>query len=113
MTQFSASLWGDEGWAVTLAVKPIWKIITIVARDTSPPFYYLCQHTWMRIFGTAEVSIRALSFLFFLGTVLTVFFIAKHLWNKKTGLWAAALTFFNPFLFIYAFEPRLSRFTFF
>jgi hypothetical protein len=107
MTQFNVSLWGDEGWAVTLAVQPIWQIITKVARDTSPPFYYLCQHTWMKIFGTSEVSIRALSFLFFLITVLTVYLIGKHLWNKKTGLWAASLTFFNPFLFIYAFEGRM------
>ncbi|MFC1727412.1 glycosyltransferase family 39 protein [Patescibacteria group bacterium] len=107
MNQFTASLWGDEGWAVTLAVKPIWKIITIVAKDTSPPFYYLCQHTWMKIFSTSEISIRALSFLFFLITVLTVYLIGKHLWDKKTGLWAAVLTFFNPFLFIYAFEGRM------
>lgn len=107
MTQFNASLWGDEGWAATLAVKPYLQIIKIVARDTSPPLYYLCLHTWMKIFGTSEVSIRALSFLFFLGTVLTVYFIGKHLWDKKTGLLTAVLTFFNPFLFKYAFEGRM------
>lgn len=107
MTQFSVSLWGDEGWAATLAVQPIWQIITKVAKDTSPPFYYLCQHLWMKIFGTSEVSIRALSFLFFLATAVTVYFIGKHLWDKKTGALAAALTFFNPFLFIYAFEGRM------
>ena len=39
MNQFTASLWGDEGWAVNLAIKPISQIIKIVSRDTSPPFY--------------------------------------------------------------------------
>ena len=107
MNQFNVSLWGDEGWAVNLAVKPIWEIITTVARDTSPPFYYLAQHTWMKVFGTSEISIRSLSFLFFLTTVLTVYLIGKHWWDKKTGFWAASLTFFNPFLFIYAFEGRM------
>lgn len=107
MTQFSASLWGDEAWAATLAIKPYLKIISIVARDTSPPLYYLIYHTWIKFFGISEVSIRTLSFLFFLGTVLTVYFIGKHLWDKKTGILAALLAFTNPFLFIYAFEGRM------
>ncbi len=107
MNQFTTSLWGDEGWAATLAIKPYLEIIRIVARDTSPPLYYLCLHTWMKFFGTSEVAIRSLSFLFFLGMVITVFFIAKHLWGKKTAVLAALLAFTNPFLFIYAFEGRM------
>lgn len=107
MTQFSASLWGDEAWAATLAIKPYLKIIQIVARDTSPPLYYLLYHTWIKLFGISEISIRALSFLFFLGTVITVYFIGKHLWDKKTGILAALLAFTNPFLFTYAFEGRM------
>jgi hypothetical protein len=107
MNQFTASLWGDEAWAATLAVKPIFQIIKIVARDTSPPLYYLLLHYWMNIFGTSEVAIRTLSFLFFLGTVLTVYFIGKHLWDKRTGILAALLAFSNPFLFTYAFEGRM------
>jgi len=69
MNQFSVSLWGDEAWAATLAAKPYLKIISIVARDTSPPLYYLLYHTWIKFFGISEVSIRTLSFLVFLGTV--------------------------------------------
>ena len=116
MDQFTASLWGDEAWAATLAVKPIWQIVTIVARDTSPPLYYLLLHTWMKIFGTGEIAIRSLSFLFFLATVLVVYLIGKSLWdkqslisgeNKKTALFAALFTFLNPFLFQYGFEGRM------
>lgn len=107
MNQFTASLWGDEAWAATLAVKPIIQLITTVARDTSPPFYYLLLHAWMKIFGTSELAIRSLSFLYFLGTVLIVFLIGKHLWDKKTGFLAALITFANPFLFSYAFEGRM------
>lgn len=107
LNQFNVSLWGDEAWAATLAVKPILQIIKIVSRDTSPPLYYLLDHLWMKIFGTSEPSIRALTFLFFLGTVWTVYFIGKLLWDEKTGLWAALLTFANPFLFKYAFEGRM------
>lgn len=107
MNQFTVSLWGDEAWAATLAVKPIWEIVKIVSRDTSPPLYYFFLHFWMKLFGTSEVAIRSLSFVFFLATVLAVFLIGKHLWNKKTGLLASFLTFTNPFLFTYAFEGRM------
>jgi mannosyltransferase len=107
VNQFTASLWGDEAWAATLAVKPYLEIITTVARDTSPPLYYLCLHTWMKIFGTGEVSIRALSFFFFILTCLFVYLIGKKLWDQKTGLLAALACFLNPFLFQYAFEGRM------
>ena len=107
MNQFTASLWGDEGFAAILAQKPIFEIISTVARDTSPPLFYLTLHIWMRIFGTSEVAIRALSFLYFILLVFTVFLIGKLLWNKKTGLLAAFLTFVNPFLFHYGFEGRM------
>ena len=107
MNQFTASLWGDEAWAATLAVKPIIKIVQIVAHDTSPPLYYLLLHAWMSIFGTSEVAIRSLSFLFLLGTALTIYFIGKHLWDRKTGILAALLVLTNPFLFHYAFEGRM------
>jgi len=107
MNQFNASLWGDESFAAVLAQKPLWQMIVTVAHDTSPPFYYLWLHLWMKIFGTSEVAIRSLSFLFFLGLVVTVYFLGKRLWDKKTGLIAAALTFLNPFLFYYGFEGRM------
>lgn len=107
MNQFNASLWGDEAWAATLAVKPIFKIIQIVSRDTSPPLYYLLLHFWMKIFGISEISIRSFSFCLFLATAATVFLIAKQLFDKKTGFLAAILTLVNPFLFNYAFEGRM------
>ncbi len=107
MNQFNASLWGDEAWAATLAVKPLAQIVSLVAKDTSPPFYYLLLHLWLTVFGRSEIAIRSFSFLIFLGTVAAVFLIAKHFWDKKTALLAAALTFVNPFLFSYAFEGRM------
>lgn len=107
MNQFSASLWGDESFAAVLAQKPLNQIISLVSHDTSPPLYYLFLHLWMKVFGTSEISIRSLSFLFFLLTVIVLYFFGKALRDKKTGLWAAILTFLNPFLFSYSFEGRM------
>lgn len=107
MNQFTASLWGDEGFSAILSMKSIPEIIKIIATDTSPPLYNITEHLVFRVFGTDEVVIRGLSFFYYLLTCLFVFLIAKIIWGKKTAFLTTALTFFNPFFFIYAFEGRM------
>ena len=107
MNQFTASLWGDEAFSAILSMKTLPEIIATIARDTSPPLYNLLEHLWFRLFGSGEVAIRALSFLFYLLAAVFVFKIGKHLWGKVTGAIAAVLTLLNPFFFIYAFEGRM------
>lgn len=107
MNQFTASLWGDEAFSAILSLKSIPQIITIISHDTSPPLYNLIEHLWFQLFGANEIAIRALSFLFFSLACFFVYLIGSSLWNRKIGLWAAVLTFLNPFFFIYAFEGRM------
>ncbi|MBI4057895.1 glycosyltransferase family 39 protein [Candidatus Microgenomates bacterium] len=105
--QFTASLWGDEAFAAVLSQKSLWEIVTILTRDTSPPAWYFFEHWWITIFGTSEIAIRSLSFTFFLLGVFFTYKIGARVWDRRTGLFAALLTFLNPFLFIYAFEGRM------
>lgn len=107
LNQFTVSLWGDEGFSAILSMKSIPDIIKIISRDTSPPLYNLTEHLAFQFFGTSEVVIRGLSFFYYLVAVFFVYKIAALLWSRKTGAFAAALTFFNPFFFIYAFEGRM------
>jgi len=106
-TLFNCSLWGDEAFSAVLAQRAFWPMIQIVAKDTSPPFFYIISWLWFQIFGSSEIAIRSLSFLFYLGTIYFIYLIAKELFDKKAGIWAAFLSFFNPFLFLYAFEGRM------
>lgn len=101
------SLWGDEAFSAILSIKPVKEIISIIIRDTSPPLFNLTEHFWYKIFGINEVAIRLLVFLYLLIAVYFVYKIAAHLWDKKTGLFAAILTLLNPFLFTYGFEGRM------
>jgi uncharacterized membrane protein len=107
MNQFTASLWGDEAFSAILSMKSVPDIIKIIIRDTSPPLYNLSEHFWFTLFGTSEVAIRSLSFIYYLIAIFFVYKIGEYLWDKKTGFLAAALAFFNPFFFIYAFEGRM------
>lgn len=105
--QFTASLWGDEGFSAILSMKPVSQIISIIIRDTSPPLYNLTEHFWFKFFGTSEVSIRSLSFVYYLIAVFFAYKIASLLWNRKTAIITTALVFLNPFFFTYAFEGRM------
>jgi uncharacterized membrane protein len=104
---FTQSLWGDEGFSAILSMKSLPEIIKIIANDTSPPLWNMTEHIAFQLFGTGEVVIRGLASVYFLLTIFFVYKIGALLWSKKTGLLAAALTFLNPFFFIYAFEGRM------
>lgn len=107
LTVFNQSIWGDEGFSAILSMKSVKDIISIIIHDTSPPLFNLSEHFWFKMFGTGEVAIRALVFIYFLIAVFFTYKIGKHLWNKKVGLIAAALTLLNTFLFVYGFEGRM------
>lgn len=105
--QFTASLWGDEGFSAILSMKPLPEIIRIIINDTSPPLWNIFEWLVFNTLGTDEIYIRLLAFTFFLGAVFFTYKIGKHLFNKTTAALAAALIFLNPFFFIYAFEGRM------
>jgi len=107
VNQFNVALWGDEAFSAILSQKSIPEILKIIARDTSPPLYNISEHLAFRFWGTDEVIIRGLSFAYYLIAVFFVYKIAAFFWDKRTGVLAALLSFFNPFFFIYAFEGRM------
>lgn len=104
---FNCSLWGDEAFSAVLAQKPFIPMLKIVAKDTSPPLFYIISFIWFRLFGSSEIAIRSLSFIFYLATIIFIYLIAKKLFGKAAAVFSAVLTFFNPFLFPYAFEGRM------
>lgn len=105
--QFTTSLWGDEGFSAILSMKSLPEIIKIIAKDTSPPLWNIWEWLFFRLFGTEEIVIRSLAFIFFLGTVFATYKIGELLWGKRAGILAGLLTFLNPFFFTYAFEGRM------
>ena len=107
MNQFTTSLWGDEGFSAILSMKSLPEIIKTIITDTSPPLWNITEWIVFNTLGTDEIYIRGLAFTFFLIAVFFTYKIGALLWDKKTGVLSAVLTFLNPFFFIYAFEGRM------
>ena len=102
-------LWRDEAFSVLLSSNSIVDIIKLTASDFNPPFYYLLLHLWMQFFGSSEIAVRSLSFIFH---AILVYFVA-HFFEKnyKFSKWKInsliVLILLNPMLLYFAFEARM------
>jgi mannosyltransferase len=101
------SLWNDEGTSVALAQHDLATIARKAAYDIHPPLYYWLLSGWVRVFGTSEFAVRALSA--FLGAILVVlvYVLGRLLAGKWAGLAAALLAAINPFQVYYSQEARM------
>lgn len=103
---------GDEPLSVVFYSRPLDQLSrTLVAEDLHPPLYPVLLHVWMRLFGSAETSVRLPSAL--IGTLLVpaAFLAARAFWStdrwaNQTGLLAAALVALSPIQLYYSQEAR-------
>ena len=68
------SLWYDEGFSVLLARQSIPEIARLTAGDIHPPLYYFLLHGWLQLAGSSEFTLRFLSLL---PSVLSVVVVAR------------------------------------
>jgi mannosyltransferase len=102
-----AGYWIDEGIAVGIASHDLADIPGALRLDGSPPLYYLLLHGWMRFAGSGEVATRTLSLAFALLAVPVAGWAGSVLFDRRTGLLAAAGAAGCPFLTYYAQETRM------
>jgi uncharacterized membrane protein len=103
------SLWNDESISIEWAAKKplIWIWENVPKFDLHPPLYYSALHFWQLTFGDSVFAIRSLSALFFVGSVLLVYLLARTMFSsKKISLLTAVIFATNPFAVLYAQEVR-------
>ena len=103
------SYWRDEAFSVILAKKPFLELLSISAKDFSPPFYYLVLKFWMAIFGSSEIATRSLSVVAFLtlATILIMHFRRTEKLDYLKILIIGLAIISSPILTYYAFETRM------
>lgn len=101
------SLWRDEAFSVLIAEPGGFESIKITAADFNPPLYYLLLNFWIKIFGKSEISIRMLSFVFFLCFLYVFYKFALFVFNKKLAIVLTTTAALCPILIYYGFEARM------
>src|SRR5688500_14275444 len=107
MSGLESGYWIDEGIAVGLASHDLSDIPATLVMDGSPPLYYLLLHSWMGLVGESEAATRALSLIFALIAVPVAFWAGNAVFDRRTGVIAAAGVAACPFLTYYAQETRM------
>jgi 4-amino-4-deoxy-L-arabinose transferase-like glycosyltransferase len=104
------ALGASEAYSAWAAAKPgIGAIVrTPVLHDPGKQiFYYVILHYYTRIFGLSEISLRSLSVIFSLTTLVLVFAIGCEMFDDNTALAAAAMWAFNPLAVVFAHSARM------
>ena len=101
-----ASLWFDEAFTVIASRMDIMSILHGQADPVLPPFYFIALHLWQKVVGESELAVRAFSGLCSLLAVAGIYRLGSRLFDRRAGLWAAALMAVAPFQIYYAQETR-------
>ncbi len=100
------SLWYDEAWSVTLALKGFGTAWREVGGQIYPPLYQFLLHFWLGIFGPSEASARSLSALFGVLAVAAIYWLGRRMADRRVALAAALLLAVSPFHVEYSQEAR-------
>jgi mannosyltransferase len=100
------SVWLDESATIVLVRRGLGGLLShLSASESAPPLYYVLVWAWTKVFGTGVIGFRSFSALAGTATV-PVMYLAGRKISSRTGLWAAALTAFNPAMYYYSQEAR-------
>lgn len=90
------SLWLDEAYSVLVAKQGFAEMLVSLENDAHPPLYYFLLGFWIKLFGDGEIAVRSLSGVFYLGGVLTVYWLGREIYEKRVGFLAAFLYALSP-----------------
>lgn len=102
----------DETQFVWVTRLPTWSDITAFLSDheSHPPLFYAIERMWLRIFGDTESAAIALSIVFGVAAIPTIFAIACRMFSNRIGVICGTLLTFAP-IHIY-FSVRIRPYSF-
>jgi hypothetical protein len=77
-------LWLDESLTVEIAHRPVGGLLAALRHDGSPPLFYLLLHVWIKVFGSGDVAVRALSGVLSLLTLPLAWFAGRRVGEIAT-----------------------------
>ena len=101
------SIWTDEAVSLIEADKDFPSLMSFLAKNEGFPFGYpLILHSWIDLFGKSEFSVRFLSAIFGIASILLMYLVGKEIFDKKVGLISALLMATAMLQIVYSQEAR-------
>jgi len=99
--------WIDEAISVTQANRSLVAVIAKLAEGVHPPLFHVLLHYWIELFGTGEVPVRLFASVWGILAIPVAFWAGRAIFDRRTGVIAAGLTAFSPYLIWYSQEARM------
>jgi uncharacterized membrane protein len=100
------SIWLDEAYSWGQITLPFWEMYQASVESPHPPLQNFLAWPWVRIFGDSEAAMRALPALLGTAAIYMIYLTGRLLWNRKSGLFAAAILTVSGFHVWYSQEFR-------
>ncbi len=102
------SIWLDESFSLWIASHSLWDGWRwLIEVDQHPPLYYSLLHLWIRLFGSLEGPVRALSALASTLTIPVFYAACRRLLDRPTAALAVVILALSPFHVQFAQETRM------
>ena len=79
----------------------------LLRAEPHPQLYFVLVHFAFKIFGYSSLVLRLFSAVVGVAGVISMYFLGREIFNRKTGLYAAILIAFNYFHLFYSQEARM------
>ena len=100
-------MWLDEALTANISELPPDELLDALRSDGHPPLYYLLAHVWGGLFGTSDMTLRALSGVLSVAA-LPLLWVAARRRIGPVGAWVAvAVLAMSPFAVRYGSEFRM------
>lgn len=103
----TSAVWLDEALSVAIADLPLARLPDALRMDGHPPLYYVLLHGWVRLFGSGDVAVRALSGLCSAAALPITWVAGRRVAGRPGAVAATALLASSPFAIRYATEARM------
>jgi uncharacterized membrane protein len=100
-------IWYDEAFSVLLSERSPALIWATTARDVHPPLYYVIVHYWMLMFGNSLLSLRGLSAVADVGTLVMCLKLMSLVASRRATCFAALMLALLPISVRYSQEVRM------
>lgn len=96
----------DEPFSIFHSQNSLSGLFQIFQNENNPPLHFVLLHFWEQLFGIGPVSVRSLSLLFSVLTIVVLFKTGIKFFNSKTAIIVCLLFIFSDYHQYYGLEAR-------
>lgn len=96
----------DEPFSIFHSQNSLSGLFQIFQTENNPPAHFILLHFWEQLFGIGPISVRSLSLIFSILTILVLWKIGMKFFNEKSALIVCLLFIFSDFHHYHGIEAR-------